>query len=165
MKSNPANSVIFKLNRIKEELEFLTNPDSRITFQKNLDELIAALNRVRAGLDNQTLYTKAGEIRYPLQQVIEFLELAQSDEILKALLLPVRKAATSRPKRPAIHIAGNLTNEQIRALLEKDLSKAELKAIAAQRAISVGKSNNDQIKRDILKNLERQEGYGRLAAI
>jgi len=57
----------------------------------------------------------------------------------------------------------NLTNDQIRALLEKDLSKAELKAIAAQRAIPVGKSTNEEIKRDILKNLERQEGYGRLA--
>ena len=57
----------------------------------------------------------------------------------------------------------NLTNEQIRALLEKDLSKAELKAIAAQRAISVGKSTSEEIKRRILKNLTRQEGYVRLS--
>jgi len=48
--------------------------------------------------------------------------------------------------------------------LEKDLSKAELKALAAQRAISVGKSTNAEIKRDILKNLQRQEGYERLAS-
>lgn len=58
-----------------------------------------------------------------------------------------------------INITNNLTNKQIRALLEKDLSKAELKAIAAQRSISVGKSTNEEIKRHILRNLERQEGY------
>ena len=165
MKSNPTKKVISKLNRIKEELEFLTHPDSRTTFRKDLDELIVALNRLRAGLADQSLHTKAGEVRQPLLQVIEFLEFAQSNETLTALLLPIRKAATPKPKRQAIEIAVNLTNEEIRALLEKSLSKAELKAIAAQRAISVGKSNNEQIKRDILKNLERQEGYGRLAAI
>jgi hypothetical protein len=58
-----------------------------------------------------------------------------------------------------INIADNLTNKQIRELLEKDLSKAELKAIAEQRSIAVGKSTNNEIKRRILKNLERQEGY------
>lgn len=57
-----------------------------------------------------------------------------------------------------------LTNDQIRALLKKDLSKTELKAIAAQRSISTGKSTNKEIKRDILRNLERQEGYEQLAA-
>jgi hypothetical protein len=56
-------------------------------------------------------------------------------------------------------IVSNLTNEQIRALLKKDLSKAELKEIAAQRSISVGKYNIEEIRRRILKNLERQEGY------
>lgn len=56
-------------------------------------------------------------------------------------------------------IASNLTNEQIRELLKKDLSKTELRAIAAQRSISVGKYTNEEIKRRILKNLERQESY------
>lgn len=58
-----------------------------------------------------------------------------------------------------VEIKQNLTNEQIRSLLEKDLSKTELKAIAAQRCISVGKYTNDEIKLRILKNLERQESY------
>ncbi|MGA3143608.1 MAG: hypothetical protein ABSF10_11405 [Verrucomicrobiota bacterium] len=48
-------------------------------------------------------------------------------------------------------------------MLEKDLSKDELKAIAAQRAISIGELNREEIKRSILKKLERQESYGRLA--
>lgn len=60
-------------------------------------------------------------------------------------------------------IPANLTNEQIRKLLEKDLSKAELKEIARQRSIYVGTYTNKEIKRRILRNLERQEGYARLS--
>ena len=78
---------------------------------------------------------------------------------------PARKVVTPKPKRQPVEIPNNLTNEQIRGLLENDLSKAELKAIAGQRAISVGKSNNEEIKRYILRNLKRQEGYGRLASL
>lgn len=60
-------------------------------------------------------------------------------------------------------IPANLTNEQIRKLLEKDLSKAELKEIATQRCISVGKYTIEEIRRRILRNLERQEGYALLS--
>jgi hypothetical protein len=163
MKSNPSKDLISKLNRIKEELEVLARPESKAAFLKNLDDLIAALNRLRAGLTNPSLESKAAEIYRPLEQVIGFLEFAKSDEILKTLLLPARKTVAAKPKRKAVEVASNLTNDQIRVLLEKDLSKTELKAIAAQRSISIGKSTNEEIKRDILKNLERQEGYGRLA--
>jgi len=162
MKSDPSKNLIAKLNRITEELDFLARPDSRAAFQKNLDDLIAALNRLRTGLANASLEAKAAEIHGPLEQVIEFLKFAKSDEVLKTLLLPARKTVAAKPKRQPVEIASSLTNEQIRALLEMDLSNAELKAIAAQRAISVGKFNNGEIKRNILKNLERQEGYGRL---
>ena len=163
MKNDPTNDLIAKLIRMREKLEFLSCPESRAAFQENLDDLIAALTALRAGLTDPSLEAKAEEIQRPLEQVIRFLEFAKSDEVLKALLLPARKAA-AKPRRQAVHIARNLTNEQIRRLLEKDLSKAELKALAAQRAISVGKSTSDEIKRDILKNLQRQEGYERLAS-
>ncbi len=163
MKSNPSKDLISKLNRIKEELEVLARPESKAASLKNLDDLIAALNRLRAGLTNPSLEAKAAEIHRPLEQVIGFLEFAKSDEILKTLLLPARKTVAAKSKRKAVEVASNLTNDQIRTLLEKDLSKTELKAIAAQRSISIGKSTSEEIKRDILKNLERQEGYGRLA--
>lgn len=163
MKSNPSKDLISKLNRIKEELEVFARPESKAAFLKNLDDLIAVLNRLRAGLTNPSLEAKAAEIHRPLEQVIGFLEFAKSDEILRTLLLPARKTVAAKPKRTAVEVASNLTNDQIRALLEKDLSKTELKAIAAQRSISIGKSTNEEIKQDILKNLERQEGYGRLA--
>ncbi|NJD78258.1 MAG: hypothetical protein FIB08_14395 [Candidatus Methanoperedens sp.] len=163
MKSNQSKNLISKLNQMKAELEFLAHPESKTAFLRNLDDMIVALNHLRAGLTNPSLETRAAEIHRPLEQVIEFLEFAKSDEVLKTLLLPPRKDVVVKPKRHPVEISSNLTNEQIRALLEKDLSKAELKAIAAQRSISVGKSTNEDIKRDILKNLERQEGYGRLA--
>ena len=164
MKNDPTNDLIAKLIRMREKLEFLSCPESRAAFQENLDDLIAALTELRAGLTDPSLEAKAEEIQRPLEQVIRFLEFAKSDEVLKALLLPARKAVAAKPRKQAVHIARNLTNEQIRTLLEKDLSKAELKALAAQRAISVGKSTSDEIKRDILKNLQRQEGYERLAS-
>lgn len=163
MKRTPSINLISKLNRIKEELEILARPESKATFLKNLDDLIAALNHLRAGFTNPSLEEKLKSIQNPLEQVINFLEYAKSDEILLTLLMPARKTPAIKPKRTAVEIASNLTNEQTRMLLEKDLSKAELKAIAMQRSISVGKSTKEEIKRDILKNLERQEGYGRLA--
>lgn len=75
-----------------------------------------------------------------------------------------RKVTTHRSKKQPVEIAPDLTNEQIRLLLEQDLSREELESVAAQRAISTGNSNMTDIRRDILKNLERQEGYARLAA-
>jgi site-specific recombinase XerC len=165
MKSDQNINLLTKLSRISKELEFLNSPESKAAFQKNLDDLIAALNRLRTGLTNSSLEAKAAEIHRPLEQVIDFLESAKSDEVLRTLLSPARKIAAPKPTRQPVEIPNNLTNEQIRALLEKDLSNAELKAIAKQRAISVGKSNNEEIKRNILKNLERQEGYGRLATV
>ena len=164
MKNDPNKNLISKLNEIREGLELLAGPESKAAFQKNLGDLIAALTGLRAGLANPSVETKVAEIHGPLEQVIEFLELAKSDEVLKTLLCSVRKTVAPKPKRRAVEIASNLTNEQVRELLEKDLSKAELKAVAEQRAISVGKSTNREIKRAILKNLERQEGYERLAA-
>ena len=164
MKSDSNKKLISKLNRIREELEVLAYPESKISFLKSLDDLIATLSRLRAGLANPTLEGKATEIQKPLEQVIGFLEFAKNNEILRMLLLPARTVATPKPKRQPVEIPDNLTNEQIRAFLEKDLSKAELKAIARQRAISVGKSSNEEIKQNILRNLKRQEGYGRLAS-
>jgi hypothetical protein len=164
MTTNPSKSLISRLNQIKGEIDNLVRPESQEAFKKNLDDLITILIRVRAGLTNPSLQERAVQVSAPLKEVIDFLEFAKSDDLLKLLLAPTRTARTPKAKRKIVEIRSDLTNEQIRALLEQDLSKAELKAIAAQRAISVGKSTNDEIKRSILKNLQRQESYGRLAS-
>jgi hypothetical protein len=164
MKSQHHKNLAARLNRIKEELGVLTQPESRAAFLKSLDDLIASLNCLRNELANPSLEAKIGDIRTPLEQVIGFLERAKYDETLQTMLSLAGITIIPKPKRKPIAIANNLTNEAIRAVLAKDLSKAELKAIAAQRSISVGESTNDEIRRSILKNLERQEGYGRLAS-
>ena len=120
MKSDRSKNLISKLSQIGEELEFLSRPESKADFLKNLDELITTLNRLRDGLTNPSLADKAGEIQRPLEQVVGFLEFAKSNEVIVALLSPAKKAKTPKPKKQPVEIADDLTNEQIRTLLEKD---------------------------------------------
>ncbi len=164
MKNPKDSSLIGRLSQIRQELGMFEKPESKAAFLRNLNELIAALHRLREGFTNPSLETKVAEITPPLEQVIRFLESAQKDDALAVLLSLAAKSGTAKPKRQPLEIPANLTNNEIRELLKRDLSKPELKAIAGQRAISVGKSNNEELRRDILKNLERQEGYGRLAS-
>ncbi len=164
MKSDPNKNLISKLNRIREELEALENPELKSAFLKSLDDLIAVLSHLRTMLTHPSLEVKAREIRESLEQVIGFLEFAKSDESFRTLLSLGRKTRTPKPKRQPVEIPNNLTNEQIRTLLKEDLSKEKLKAIAGQRKISVGKSSKEEIRKDILRNLDRQEGYGRLTS-
>jgi len=164
MRKDSIKNLITKLNRIKEELGVFGRPESKAALLESLDDLISSLRRVRGELINPSLEMKAAEVRTPLEQVIQFLEGARSDEALQSIFSLAGLTVTPKPKRHPVDIPSNLTNEAIRALLQKDLSKAELRAIAIQRSISVGKLRTAEIKRNILKNLERQEGYGRLAS-
>lgn len=164
MKNQPSKNLVTKLHRIKEELGVFGSPDSKAALLESLDDMISSLKRLRSELTNPTLEMKAAEVKAPLEQVIRFLEQAKSDEALQVLLSFTGIAVAAKPKREPVQIPENLTNDAIRALLQKDLTKAELKAIAMQRAISVGENTVADIKRSILRNLERQEGYGRLTS-
>lgn len=164
MKTHQTKSIEALLLTVAENLDLLAHPESRVAAIKVLDNLIATLTRLRNQLNTPGVQKQVSDIRQPINQVIDFLNLAKSDDTLSALILLKKPHGERKPKRAPVEIPANLTNQQIRALLEKNLSKSELKAIAAQRSISVGKSTTEQVKRDILKNLERQEGYGRLAS-
>jgi hypothetical protein len=164
MKPTRPNSLEALLLKLNANLALFSNPDSRATALKTLNDLIAGLTRIRSELSAPAFQKKGPEVRLALDQVIDFLNVAKENEVLSALLLVPQARTERRPKRTPVDIPPNLSNQQIRALLEKDLSKTELKAIAAQRGISVGKSSSEQIKKDILKNLERQEGYSRLGS-
>jgi hypothetical protein len=160
MKSEPSGNLVSKLRRISEQLEEFATGESKASVLKNLDYLIAAMNRFRGALLAQAFEEKTATIQKSLGEVIGFLEFAKSDEFLRTVLLSAEKG--SKPKRQPIDIPNDLTNEQIRSLLERNLSKPELKAIATQRSISVGKASIEEIKRDILKHMEREDGYERL---
>lgn len=164
MKSSKHSTLLSKLNQLRGELNFLAQPESKEEFVNSLAELISSLRSLKDGLTDPSLSARSSDVIQPLDQVISFLESASSDAALRALLSSGRKGGQPKAKRLPIDIPQNLSNEQIRSLLEKKLSRVELKAIASQRGISIGKSNSDTIKQDILKNLDRQEGYERLAA-
>jgi hypothetical protein len=164
MKDKQNKNIVAKLTRIKEELGVFGQPESRAELLKSVDELIMSLSRLRTELANASLESSATEIRAPLEQVIGFLGRAKSDQTLQAILSMAGIVSTPKPKRQPIEIPSNLSNAQVRALLQEDLSNAELKSIAAQRSISVAESSNAEIRRSILKNLDRQEGYERLGA-
>ena len=63
-----------------------------------------------------------------------------------------------------IEIPANLTNKQVKELLNQDLTLSELKTIASQRSVAIRKPTIEGIRQAILKNIERQEGYERLAS-
>ena len=98
-----------------------------------------------------------------LDEVIKFLELAKDDQAIATLIADALQSRPAKPPRIPTEIPANLTNDQIRELLAKDLSKGELKALAAQRGISAGKRSEEDVRRDIRRALERQE-YERLAS-
>jgi hypothetical protein len=163
MKRNPISGLISQLNRIKVDLDTFANPESRTEFLRNLDGLIAQLNALREQLVKAPLEKNLAEVATPLARVIEFLQLSKNDQTLALLISDALHTRPLKPQRIPIDIPANLTNDQIRELLSRKLSKGELKAIAVQRGISSGKRSDDEVRRDILRSLERQEGYERLA--
>ncbi|MBX3662614.1 MAG: hypothetical protein KF804_09200 [Burkholderiales bacterium] len=163
MKSNKNPNLLARLSQIRDDLYLVNQPDLKEETINGLSALITSLQDLHAGLTNPSFGGRTAETIQHLDHVITFLESASSDAVLRVLLSSGRKKGPRKAKREPIEIPPNLTNEQIRALLSKKLSRAELKALAMQRGISIGKSNSDTIKQDILKNLDRQEGYQRLA--
>jgi hypothetical protein len=164
MKTNRANNLVALLNRINDDLDAFSNPDARAAFLDKLDSLIIRLNAIRAKLTNPAMEDQLSEIGNQLEQVINFFECAKTDELLGILLSDALEARSPRPKRTAIEIPADLQNDQIRSLLQQDLSKQELKVIAAQRGISLGNAKDEEVRRNILRAIDRQEGYERLAS-
>ena len=163
MKDQPSNGLVAKLQQLKISLDVFSRREAKQKFLDEIDELIASLERLRNVAMEPFLDERASGVRGPIEQVLDFLELARSNEAIAVLLSSAAVNGTTKPKRKLVQIPDDLTNDQIRALLKEDLTRAELKIIASQRAISFTKSNNDELKQSILRNLDRQEGYTRLA--
>jgi hypothetical protein len=162
MKENHNASLVAQLNRLKADLEPLSFPESKAPFLRSLEDLIARLSYIRAQLTSASVETELSQIQRPLEQVINFLEFAKANKVLGPLLSQALHGKSPKPKKTPVEIPADLTSDRIRALLAENLSRQELKAIAIQRGISVENTNNEGIKRAILRNLERQEGYQRL---
>ncbi len=102
-----------------------------------------------------------------IKELLEFLEDAKSDDSFQMALSDILKAnlrASERSplRREPIEIPPNLTNQQIRDLLARDLSRAELAEIAKQRSISHAKRSREELRAAIMSFVDRQEDYNRL---
>ena len=161
-KTRPTSDFFSRLESLAATLEVAADEPSRAAAIKRLDALIVGLNKLRHALSDPDCINKATAVRPAIAQIVAFLEAAKQDARLTALFAVTENGA--KPvRRPPIQIPDGLSNQEIRELLGKDLSSSELQSIAAQLSISVHNANRAEIKRAILDNLTREEGYQRLA--
>lgn len=150
-----------ELNALIRNLECALEPRIRAEAISHIDELTQALGRMKVALEAPNLPAEAAVAVQSLDEIIRFLNSPSTRDLLP-LFVRKGEVARVRKKRAPLEIPAGLSNDQIRDLLQKDLTKNELKSIATQRGISVGGLSVDDARQSILKNLERQEGYGRL---
>lgn len=149
------------LERLAEELAAWSDADAVSATSEALDRLIESLDGLRATVHKESIPAPVNAI----EEVVQFLRQAKSDPRLTPVLIsfferPPRKPA-KKPLAP-VRIEPNLTNEQIRALLESDLARSELVAIANQRAIRTAKRSKADLRQAIRDFIDRQEGYSHL---
>jgi hypothetical protein len=124
------------------------------------------LTKMRSSLTEESRREKSMEAIQGISQVLQFLENAKSDEVFQAelsdILISASRRTGKRTKSEALEIPANLTDDQIKHLLERDLSKTELKQIAQQRSLSTGKRSIRDLRAAILSIIARQENYDRL---
>jgi hypothetical protein len=163
MKTKSTTELLESLQRFATTLEGVAESDRRSELLGGLDRIISTLKDVRVALGSPGVTEEIAAVQPAFQQVISFLEASKSDAGLSALLA-ASIGRGKKVKRQPVQIPTDMSNEQIRALLQQELSISELRQIAKQRGVAVHKANASAIKKDVLANLERQEGYERLAA-
>jgi hypothetical protein len=160
-KAAPKKDLRSSLETLATALRYCADQESRFALLKTLDEVSDGLQRIRRTLEDPELIERFEFVGPALQQVIAFIDSTRHDEKLATLMGLAMVADTKR--RRIIDIPANLSIPQIRELLNEELSLGELRAVAAQRSISVHKASRGELKRQILENLSRQEGYQKLA--
>jgi hypothetical protein len=127
-----------------------------------LDNLIPVLSGLRARVASGPGAGDGASVAAAVDTIISFLERARQDDLFKVAWPQSpghrRKDAGDAP------IPSNLSNEEIRSLLRRDLSKAQLAELARQRSIPVGKNSKAELRSAILSFIEKQESYARLHA-
>ena len=166
MKTDITDSLSGNLKKLLSAVESYSNDELRAGVIRDLDRMVDTLSRLRNSLHEGPLREKSGGAVAGINQTLEFLEAAKSDTGFQALLLALRKAPPRKrakvSKPGPIEIPPNLTNQQIREFLNRELSKAELAAIAKQRSISSTKQSKERLRATILSFIDRQESYDQL---
>lgn len=166
MKANTTDSLSSNLKNLLSAVESYSDAEVRSRAVRDLDRMIDTLSRLRDGLQEGPVREKSTVTAASINQILEFLEAAKSDTSFQALLSSVQKLRSRKreklPKPAPVEIPPNLTNHQIRELLKRELSKAELAQIAKQRSISSTKESKEKLRETILSFIERQESYDQL---
>lgn len=162
MRHKPVN-LVAALAKLRQDLASCTSSVALSAVKNEIDRTITMLTDFRAKLNGSGIEVPLGAI----DEVLRFLDVAKDDDRVQGLLasLTVPASAPTRaikPPRVPVQIEANLTNEQIRHLLQKDLSRSELAAVAHQRSVSVGKRSRDELRDAIREFIDRQDSYSNL---
>jgi hypothetical protein len=163
-KVDSPETLSFQLRQLLSAAELYSNEELRTKIVAEIDRTIEVLSNMRKRLAENSLGAKGVSVIESISNVLEFLEQSKSDQTLQVVLSGILNSQTParpepRQKREALVIPPQLNNAQIREFLKRDLSKAELKQIAAQRSISVGKRSSQELRAAILSFIEKQESY------
>jgi hypothetical protein len=164
IKTDGPDSISLRLRQLLGAAELYSKEDLRTRIVAEIDRIIDVLSNMRKGLADDSVRAKSVDVIESISNVLEFLEQSKSDQTLQVVLSGFLSPHTHakpelRHKREAVVIIPDLSNGQIRELLKKDLSKAELKQIAVQRSISVGKRSAQELRAAILSFIDKQESY------
>ncbi len=158
-----AVNLVATLEKLRRDLASCTSSASLSAVTSEIDRTVTMLIDFRAKLTGGGLEAPLGAI----DEVLRFLDATKGNDRVQALLasmampIPARTRAAKPPRVP-VQIGANLTNEQIRDLLQKDLSRSELAEIAHQRSVSVGKRSRDDLRDAICEFIDRQDSYSNL---
>ncbi len=162
MRLKRSNRLLDSLKKLRRALEIYCDARSRSAAINELDQVILGLSDMRTKLTHASAPEKTSATLAALDEILGFLERAKSDSTFQVTF---SETVTTRPRQNHnSQIPPNLTNQQIRELLQRDLSKSELEEIAKQRSISLGKRSKSHLRSAILDFIERQESYERLRA-
>lgn len=162
MRHKPTN-LVASLEKLRRDLASSASPESLAAVTNEIDRTVSMLTEFRSKLTGGGIEAPLGAI----DEVLRFLHGAKGDDRVQGLLasLAMPTSALTRaikPLRVPVQIEANLTNEQIRHLLQKDLSRSELVAVAHQRSVSVGKRSMDELRDAIREFIDRQDSYSNL---
>lgn len=162
MRHKPVN-LVATLEKLRQDLASCTSSASLSTATSEIDRTITMLTDFRSKLTGGGIEAPLGAI----DEVLLFLDAAKGDDrvqnLLASLAMPTSAPTRAiKPLRVPVQIEANLTNEQIRHLLQKDLSRSELAAVAHQRSVSVGKRSRDELRDAIREFIDRQDSYSNL---
>jgi carboxylesterase type B len=163
MKARSADALLGKLAALKSLLKNLLDLDSQSAAAKEIGTMVETLLEVRARLTSADFQEKASQLIPALDQVLLFLEGAKSDKSLQSI---VSQALCRRPRKPRTastkvtpSIQPSMTNQQIRDIIQQDLSRADLEQIAKQRSIATNGRSKTALRSAIMDFISRQESY------